>query len=195
MKGILLAISMMFASAVFAADGPFGLAAGMTQEQIMAAVGAGGIYSIEGTEIILLEPPQPHPQFNSYHLTVSPKSGLVRVTAFTKPIRESGYATETRSRYDALKAALTEKYGRPIEDLDLVMPDSIWRDGQHYLESITFGDRLVKVAWAPNERGIAGVILRTIAYDRLNGGVTIDYRLDGYVEYEAQKKVVDGGAL
>ena len=32
MKGILFAISMMFASAVFAADGPFGLAAGMTQE-------------------------------------------------------------------------------------------------------------------------------------------------------------------
>jgi hypothetical protein len=56
--------------------------------------------------------PVPHPDFESYSLGFSRKSGLCKVVAIGKDIKSGQTGFELRSAFDALDKAITAKYGQ-----------------------------------------------------------------------------------
>ena len=93
-------------------DGPFGLKMGLSAEEAEAAIPSleesdqgPGIYQADSVPI-------PHPDFESYALLFSQKSGLCKIVAIGKDIKSGDAGHEIRSAFDTLDKAITKKYGK-----------------------------------------------------------------------------------
>ena len=93
-------------------DGPFGLKMGLSPAEAKAAIPSlkesdqgPGIYSSSSM-------PVSHPDFESYSLLFSQKSGLCKIVAIGKDIQSGDAGYEVRSAFDALDKAITNKYGK-----------------------------------------------------------------------------------
>jgi hypothetical protein len=93
-------------------DGPFGLRMGLSPAEAKAAIPSleesdqgQGIYRASSV-------PVPHPDFESYSLLFSQKSGLCKIVAIGKDIQSGDTGYEVRSAFDALDKAITSKYGK-----------------------------------------------------------------------------------
>ncbi|MBF6022800.1 hypothetical protein [Lysobacter niastensis] len=93
-------------------DGPFGLRMGLSPAEAKAATSSleesdqgPGIYRTNSV-------PVSHPDFESYSLLFSQKSGLCKVVAIGKDIQSGDTGYEVRSAFDAIDKAITGKYGK-----------------------------------------------------------------------------------
>lgn len=93
-------------------DGPFGLRMGLSPEEakvvmpsLEEAEQGSGIYRSDSV-------PTPHPDFKSYLLFFSSKSGLCKIVAIGKDIQSGYTGLELRTAFDDLDKALSEKYGK-----------------------------------------------------------------------------------
>jgi len=93
-------------------NGPFGLKMGLSLEDAKALIPSlsadeekPGVYSAANVPIS-------HPDFESYSLTFSQKSGLCKIVGIGKDIASGDAGFEVRSAFDALDEALTKKYGK-----------------------------------------------------------------------------------
>src|SRR5260370_13553565 len=109
----LICAVLVLASYSFAQEtGPFGLRAGMTRRQVQEIVPANRMVSSKGDDYTYSTAPQPHPMFEEYILTFSPRYGLVQIQVPANPLDdESG--SLTRSRCKEIHSALSKKYRIP----------------------------------------------------------------------------------
>ncbi|HEV7674427.1 MAG TPA: hypothetical protein VGQ12_07850 [Candidatus Angelobacter sp.] len=190
-RGVFL-FTVLIAFALPCAAGPFGFEAGMTKEQVIAKVGQKAIRHVDGDVMFLSIAPTPHPDFSEYLLMFSPQNGLVKLVAYTDHIKTNKNGDQLMEKYQAVKAAVTAKYGKP-QSFNNLVEGSIWTDPQDFTMSLVKSDRTIMSAWESGESAILPDHIKIIALEvqALNsetGQISLGYELEGFSAYVKQKK-------
>lgn len=130
MKKIITAAAFLAASTL-AQAGPFGLSMGMPKSQIKGLEGTGTpfMYTTESV-------PTPSSQFKTYVMQVGDKNGLCVIKAISDTISTNRYGFALKDKFNALKDALTKKYGKH-KTQDFLMPGSIWDEPEDFMAGLT----------------------------------------------------------
>ena len=125
--------------------GPFGLAMGMSRDEIETAIG------------ISLEPspsppfhfttplvPRPLDGVDSYTLTVSPELGLCHITVAGENVSTSADGLALRTKYDRLRNRIAGVYGE-YDEIDSVR---IWDEPGNWMRAVAEGERELSATWS-----------------------------------------------
>lgn len=140
-------------------EGPMGVKMGLSVDELRQAI------KLEDTEqprVFLSDTaPSPHDAFEAYTYTTTPGSGLCKMSAIGKTIKTSVYGNELRSEYASLKAALTEKYGKPTNDFDRLRQGSIWDEPRDWMMALFKKERTLSAFWdaEPDKKGASKITL------------------------------------
>jgi hypothetical protein len=131
-----------------AADGPFGLQAGLSKAQVEQMLGA-SLQPIEGATFLFTtrKLPKPHPSFESYALLVTPGTGLCQIRAIGADIASSSHGLDLRGAFDSMYSSLSEIYGHG-QKLDQLLPGSIWHDPQDWMMGLLKKERILQAEWS-----------------------------------------------
>ena len=162
-----------------AAEGPFGLAKGMTLEQIdrNAQQIDHGIYTT-------LKVPDNHSSFKRYALVIGPKAGLCKIKAVSYSISTNSSGDQLRKQYERMKGRLETIYGRG-ETMDFVEPESMWQAPEHFMMGLVEKDRILTTIWE-GEGGstftddIDVVFLRALPTRSDMGFLMLEYEFAGF---------------
>lgn len=170
-------------------SGPFGLEAGMTKEEVIRLLGPNAIEETDGPIITFRKAPKPHPDFDFYMLTFSPKSGLVKITAAGKTIVTDGAGTQVQSAFKEIEQALIPLYGLP-EIIEWVSPDTIWKEPRYWMMSLLKKDRKQEDFWLHRElpHKITGIALEAFAQSSEKGFLLLEYEFEGWAAYSEEQK-------
>lgn len=166
-------------------DGPFGLAMGLTVEQLEKA----------GISLKELEPgifsgataPAPNGKFESYTYVINDKTGLCKVAGIGKDLQANAFGAQVKDVFDDLEQALTSKYGKPSSTFKFVRAGSIWKEDKYWMMGLTKKERIHDVTWIDGEKGVAlpdlaSIALRASASDIATGYVTLNYEFPNVSE-------------
>ncbi|HDX8364583.1 TPA: hypothetical protein RQN02_003921 [Aeromonas veronii] len=130
------------------ADGPFGLAMGMTTEMFKGQLkpAGKGVYLFDN-------PPKPHPQFEQYAVKISDKSGLCWVKGIGKDIMANGHGVQLKSQYDDFEKKLDERYGSH-KRTDFLVAGSIWKEPQDWMMGLHKEDRYLFSVWEGGKKSL-----------------------------------------
>ncbi|MBO1896174.1 hypothetical protein HNW13_010375 [Shewanella sp. BF02_Schw] len=128
------------------ADGPFGLAMGMTKDMFNGrlAQAGNGIY-------LLKKPPVPHPEFETYAVKISAKSGLCWIKGVGKNIETNRYGLQIKSAFDEFETKLNQRYGLNKRN-DFLMPGSLWKEPEDWMMGLKKSDRYLMTIWKGSDK-------------------------------------------
>ena len=173
--------------------GPFGFFAGETRAQIIGAVGRSAIKSEKGDVLQLNAAPRGNHDIDFYVLTISPKVGLVKLTAYGTDISNDAYGTGVREQFSHLAEVLTTAYGKPTDNYDFLKGGSIWKESEDYVMGLTKKDRVLADFWTgkslPNK--ITGIALEARGLSTDKSFIEVGYEFIGFDEYADGKKAKD----
>jgi hypothetical protein len=137
--------------------------------------------------------PQSHPDFESYGLQFSKKSGLCKIVAIGKDISTGSAGYELRSAFDEIDKALTAKYGKgKLYDFSSERYDS----PEFWMMHLSQKNRTLAKVWSPEfgstlSHNLGSVGLEAGASDMSTGYLVIRYEFsnlpDCVAESEAEK--------
>ena len=126
-------------------SGPFGLAMGMSRDEIETAIG------------ISLEPspsppfhfttplvPRPLDGVDRYTLTVPPEAGLCQITVAGENVSTSGDGFALRAKYDRLRDRVAGVYGE-YDEIDSVR---IWDEPGNWMRAMEQDERELSATWS-----------------------------------------------
>ena len=126
-------------------SGPFGLAMGMSRDEIETAIG------------ISLEPspsppfhfttplvPRPLDGVDRYTLTVPPDAGLCHITVAGEDVSTSGDGLALRAKYDRLRDRIAGVYGE-YDEIDSVR---IWDEPGNWMRAVAQNERELSATWS-----------------------------------------------
>lgn len=130
-KFLLLTLLLIISSLLFA--GPFGLDFGDSIEEAEAK-GAEMLESIRDASVMscAVSPPKTLSNLTTYFGFFEDTYGLYMVRAFSNLMRSE---IEIRNVYNTLKQQLIAAYGEPDEEIDTIVPDSIWDGTSDFAQS------------------------------------------------------------
>lgn len=158
---------------MLAADGPFGLAMGMTKEMFK-----GHLTPVSTGVYVLDTPPKPHPQFERYVVKISDKTGLCWIKGVGKDIPTNGHGIQLKSEFDDFEKKLDERYGSH-KRTDFLVSGSLWDDPQYWMRGLQKEDRYLYSVWGkgkkplPNELSEIGLFAGATSGE--NGYLTLEY--------------------
>lgn len=183
-----------------AGEGPFGLQAGLTTEQLETALG-GQLTPIEGTTHLFGAPrvPRPHTAFESYALLVAPESGLCQIRAIGVDIPTSRHGLQLKSAFDDMAAALSDVYGSP-ERIDRLLPGSIWNEPEDWTMGLVKRERFLRAQWSSSsgaslKNELESVTLAAQASSSDTGYLLLQYTFSNNTRCEAEIKQAGQRAL
>lgn len=158
---------------MLAADGPFGLAMGMTTEMFKGQLkpAGNGVYLFDS-------PPKPHPKFEQYAVKITDKSGLCWVKGVGKDVLVNGHGVQLKSEFDDFEKKLDERYGSH-KKTDVLVSGSIWKEPQDWMMALHQEDRFLFSIWEggkkalPNE--LSQVALVANATNGQKGYLSLEY--------------------
>lgn len=179
--------------AMLVADGPFGLAMGMTKEMFNGRLTQAktGLYFLD-------KPPIPHDQFESYVVKIGEKSGLCWIKGIGKSVASNGYGMQLKGAFDEFETKLDKRYG-VHERTDFLMPASIWNDPQDWMMGLVKADRYLMSAWKggktslPNELSTIALIAQ--AESSSSGYLALEYSFSNKEACDTEIKQVDDSGL
>lgn len=179
--------------AMLVADGPFGLAMGMTKEMFNGRLTQAktGLY-------ILDKPPIPHDQFESYVVKIGEKSGLCWIKGIGKSIASNGYGLQLKGAFDEFETKLDKRYG-VHERTDFLMPASIWKDPEDWMMGLVKADRFLMSAWKggktslPND--LSAIALIAQAESSSSGYLALEYSFSNKEACDTEIKQIDDSGL
>jgi len=180
--------------------GPFGLRAGMTRRQVQEIVPANRMLSSKGDDFTYSTAPQPHPMFEEYILTFSPRYGLVQVQVTANSLDdESG--SLTRSRCKEIHSALSKKYGIPDKSQQCELktenekPCALRTEFSMWLMGSPRADQIGKISLTAflmpsvkNQRGEDVVAGCNDPHKLWRGTILLAYEFADYPKYEEEVK-------
>jgi hypothetical protein len=95
--------------------------------------------------------PSPNPEFESYHLIVSPTTGLCKIIGVGNTISSDAYGSTVQSHFQNISDALTAKYGTPTNEFDFLKSGSIWDSPREWMMSIRQNERTKASYWGGPE--------------------------------------------
>ncbi|MFB2814148.1 hypothetical protein ACE014_09910 [Shewanella xiamenensis] len=179
--------------AMLVADGPFGLAMGMTKEMFNGRLTQAktGLYFLD-------KPPIPHDQFESYIVKIGEKSGLCWIKGIGKSIASNGYGLQLKGAFDEFETKLDKRYGIH-ERTDFLMPASIWKDPQDWMMGLVKADRYLMSVWKgektslPNDLSTIALIAQ--AESSSSGYLALEYSFSNKEACDTEIKQVDDSGL
>jgi hypothetical protein len=122
--------------------------------------------------------PDGHPDFNDYHLVVTPQHGLCKLTAYTPLFRTSVYGEELTSKFDRHFNALTAKYGS-TQRFDFLKSGSIWNDSKDWMMSLVKRERSLVAYWTDQELtlpdNLSVIKVEALGFSQESGMIVISY--------------------
>lgn len=91
--------------------------------------------------------PKGNSLFDDYRMTIPPKSGLCKITAWISEIDDSPYGDSTKSKYNSLLGALSAKYGEPTNSFDFLRAGAIWTGSREWMMSLLQNERNLAAFW------------------------------------------------
>lgn len=171
--------------------GPFGLEMGMplSKLNIAKATPKPGIYELRSV-------PNPHSAFESYIVQVSPSAGLCWIKALGRTLEVSAYGTELKSAFDDLKARLASNYGVPSQELDVLLPKSIWNEPRDWMMGLRKKERMLMAMWEKSlPSSLRAVYIAASALSSSRGYVAVEYAFTNEASCEAELRKKEDGAL
>jgi hypothetical protein len=171
-------------------EGPFGLKMGLTPSDAKALIPS--LSETEETRTIFEanSVPIPHPDFESYTVVFSQKTGLCKVTAIGKDITSGDAGFEVRSAFDSLDEALTKKYGKGKKyDISNDRYDS----PEYWMMYLKNKNRTLAKAWG-EEHGSAltsnlnSIVLQAHATTMSTGYLVVHYEFENMADCVAEAK-------
>ncbi len=165
-------------------DGPLGVKMGLSADALRQSIQLKD--SKDRFTYSATTAPNPHGAFDAYTFTAPPVAGLCQVTGIGKSVPTGVFGSELKSEYMALKAALTEKYGKPRSDFDFVRQGSLWTDPEDWMMGLAKKERRLAAFWnvEPTKKGekrmelpndLAGISIQAHAQDLASGFVAVRY--------------------
>jgi len=175
-----------------ASGGPFGFEKGMTREQIIQLVGKEAVSQQDKAPSYILAlktAPKPHPAFEEYILSISPKSGLLKLSAIGKTIDCDAYGTDLKTAFANIVSGVSKKYGPPEKTLDASTTD-LFREPQKWMMALYDKDRILESFWKfePTVNNIKVMMVRANATSSDKGYVVFAVEFAGFEEYVDSQK-------
>jgi len=182
-------------------DGPFGLVAGSTPQQLIAA----GVADLEENpktrgEFLTKKVPRPADGIELYGVRISTRSGLCSVIAIGRNITSSSHGREVMGRFAQVREMLADSYGKPTEEINRLLPGSIWRQPQDWMMGLAKKERVLESSWvarqdAPLRNRIRKIRVWATSRGMSVGAVTVWYEFDNYDDCEQEFKAKDRQAF
>lgn len=178
---------------MLAADGPFGVAMGMTKEMFK-----GHITPIGNGTYLFDNPPKPHPDFVRYAVQISDKSGLCWIKAIGKDITTNPHGHQLQTEFDDFEEKLDQRYGKH-KRTDFLTVGSIWKEPEDWMRALHKKERYLFTSWKGAEKplpnDIASVALLATANDTNSGYLAIEYSFSNETECEQEIKAQNDAGL
>lgn len=123
--------------------GPLGLDMGMSYEDLLKSVKLKQVKPFLYSTASL---PKGHSDFNDYRLLITPKHGLCKVIAWSKPIPTNVYGDGLRDKFEKLESAVSQKYGSG-KKYDFLRSGSIWNESRDWMMGLQKDERTLTAYW------------------------------------------------
>ncbi len=177
-----------------AAEGPFGLEAGLSQKNIEDMIGA-KLKPIEGSiNLFAAEKlPKQNTDFDFYALLISPKAGLCEIRAIGKDITTDSYGLAIKSKFEDLTNSLSSIYGK-ADTTDVLLSGSIWKEPQDWVMGLNKKERFLSSVWKgskeqPLKNNISSVSTEARANNSAKGYIYLQY---SFTNIDVCKDEVEG---
>jgi hypothetical protein len=137
--------------------GPFGLDSGLTELQLKTLPGFNPSDS-SGMLFYATSVPKAHPEFESYRLLVSRKTGLCKINAIGRTHDNDAYGYQLRSTFKELDTALTAKYGKPTR-YDFLHAGSIWNEQKEWMTALRLNQRSLVSFWSDSVSRLGNALM------------------------------------
>jgi hypothetical protein len=162
-------------------SGPFGFSCGATKQAISGQVGS---LKQEGVDQYSTSTaPTPFPNVGYYLLTILPTQGLLKVSAETNDIDTDTTGVDLINQFHTIETALTQQYGKPTRQDDVLKPGSIWAGEDEWTLSYMKKQRTLSSHWVfstPNQC-VSSIDLTAEVANQTTGAISIEFGLKGYV--------------
>lgn len=188
------------AQTIFA--GPFGLAAGMTRQQVVDIVGKGHISVLEADHdtLVMGTVPSPHSAFELYFCTFSQKYGLVKITAMGHNINTPHSGDLVKDEFYRMVMAVERVYGRSDRIDDRLLSASTLTSEDDWMEALKYGERKLEASWAntqvkQKDEKISQIHLEAKARSKDQGWIELTYYFSDFQKYSDEKEAVEDKSL
>lgn len=178
-------------------DGPFGLQMGLTREQVRELIPSLKDSEDSPTYAESSTVPKPHPDFESYGLQFSKKSGLCKIVAIGKDISSGSAGYELRAAFEEIDKALTARYGKgKLYDFSSERYDS----PEYWMMHLLQKNRTLAKIWS-SEHGsslshsLGSVGLEANASDMSTGYLVVRYEFSNLPDCSAEAETEKHQAL
>ena len=132
-----------------ARPGPFGLAMGMSKDEIETAIGVPLQPNRLGAPFHFNTPlvPRPFDGAEDYLLLVLPEAGLCRISMSGENVSTDGYGLELRAAYRRLRDLVAGVYGE-YGEVDFLFDGSIWDEPEYWMRSLERDERRLSARWS-----------------------------------------------
>ena len=142
-------------------------------------------------------PPNPHPLFAYYLLSVHDELGIFRIDGMGKINKNDKYGQAVRGDFDRVVKSLDGKYGanlkhivnksvsgdlsRIAQTFDYLKPSSIWKDDDDFLRALQDGDRLLVKSYSlEGYDPLSKITVEAKALSRSESYLTVMYQATSY---------------
>ena len=162
--------------------GPFGVRMGAPISSLPGAkagktVGEVTVYGLETV-------PNPNPEFESYVVTASAKTGICKIAGIGKDHSNDNDGAKVRDAFEELATILDQKYG-PSKSYDFLHAGALWDGPSEYAMSLRQEERTLSRFWMPELKSnlpddIATIVLEAEATDRATTYIALRYELANF---------------
>jgi hypothetical protein len=137
-----------------------------------------------------VQPPSPHPLFQTYIVQATPSLGVVWIKGVSEPKAVDIFGNSLRADVDRVAQQLAGKYGAGRKN-DMLLHGSFWEGAQYWMNALADHQRVYFYLWEAKERsalpdGLATIFAGATGYNSAEGAVTLEYASDRIEEAEQE---------
>src|SRR5262245_10886718 len=162
------------------AQGPFGLRAGMTLQELKELVPDLKADSKSPTLYSVERLPNGHPKFDLYLMTISPTVGLCKLSAGTAKVEMNDFGTQLKEAFRSVVEPIRQKYGNS-KDYDFLRAGSIWKDPNDWAMGLLKEERVLASVWTFHDARpdrVSAILVKALATRRTSGLIQLMYEFD-----------------
>lgn len=177
-------------------EGPFGIKKGMNWAELQPynpTLKSGWAFELSSVPI-------PHEFFITHVVFLSKETGVCEILSYSNIVTTSEDGEDLKLKYESIKQGISDKYGPPTTDVDLINEDSQWKSKNNWMMSVMTKDRRHRAYWISSENrkfpnGIDTISLEVGAININNGVLLLNYEFDNLQECKKHQNIDANKAL
>lgn len=158
---VLTSSTAVFITLIFCANSTSAQSFGITSGASLADL---KIISDNGDGQYEVEVPKPNREFDFYTVTLTPETGVCRVSGYGRTHSNDRFGTSSKTAFDDLRIALEKNYGRH-HFADFLKEGSIWDNQSEWVMSFYQNERVYQAIWDEEEHSNLNSNLKRIYMD------------------------------